>query len=762
MKKLFSLKFFNLLAIIFILALPYYLFDGKLFLGGDDTRLLYSYPVEFVKNITFFSWHNVSTTGISAADQYILPFLSVWVLLSAIIPSKLILAYLAFSLPVIVGMIGFQKLVRELFELENNNVVIFLGSLFYVFSPILIQDQYFIFLTAIWLIGLIPINIYLFIRYLKTSDFKYVFFAATFCIFFLGILYSLPWVFGTFLPLFLGLIFVSIFFRKKDILFFIKKLFIFCGFIGLTQFFWIANFALSYFSKSSNSFAQKFVSQDFLDTFTPTVFTTATGSIFYPILNLFHRQIAFDFEWTLSGIFNNYYDKTYIFNVVFIFVLFIGLLYFRKYSNKKNQIIFIFLFISFLISLFLFTVNIGPLKDLFTYLRYVPGFIMFRNFYDKFAIGYILIYSLLITYSLLIVHLKFNIKFWLVFGIFSLAIFFNFLPIKQTINSPLWKTKSIYRVINIPNEYLETMKFVNSEIPSTNTILSVPFGASIYTVIKEDKSNNVYVGASPVRIFSGVNDISGHYSFNFSDQANTIDAVFVDREFEKLKKILFEYNINYILVTKNLPEEVKRAKWLYDEQMLSVQNQEFINGIANKKIYTSDNKNYEIYDLKNKNTILSSKNITYQKVSPVKYRFFIRNINSQNLDFHDTYHGDWKIFIQKNPNLNWCKNKKFLKSDVVECQEAKKLFEINDLKYFFEKPVFDDKHSTVFGYGNRWSINNKEISTNYNQDFYVKNKDGSIDAEFVLYFKPQTYFYYGFIFSFVVYLLGAIYVIKKR
>lgn len=763
MKRLPSLKVLNILTTLLILVLPYYIFDGKFFLGGDDTRLIYSYPVEFIRNITFFSWHNVSTTGISSADQYILPFLSVWALLSYIIPSKLVLSYLGFSLPIILGLLGSQKLINELFNLKNKyKTEIFLGSIFYIFSPILILDQYFIFLTAIWLVGVIPINLFLFLRYLKTSEFKYVFFASTICLLFIGILYTLPWVFGTLLPLLIGLVFISVFYKKKDALTFIKRGFVFGGFIVLTQSYWIGTFVISYFSKSSNSFAHKFISQGFLDTFTPTVLTSATGSIFYPLLNLFHRQISFDFEWQLAKVFMNFYDKTIIFNSIFFLVLFFGLIYFRKYSKKSQSNVFIFLLICLIVSLFFFTVNIGPLKDLFTAMRFIPGFIMFRNFFDKFSVGYILIYSLVISYSLVIVRQRFPSRYKIIFLLFFVAVLFGLLPIKQTINSPLWRTDNIYRVMNIPDEYLATMKYVKDNISSSNTILSIPFGASIYTIIKDSDSNNVYVGTSPVKIFSDVNDISGHYSFNFSEEANTIDSVFVNKDVNKLQKILYEYNANYILFTKNIPDEVRNANWLYDKKMLSVQDQKFVDDLSHKKIYTSKNGNYEIYTLKDTNTMLSSDNLTFQKISPVKYRLKINNLKNQDLIFHDTYHGEWKLYLNKNSDSSWCGKRKKITTRVTECSEVKEIFNIEDLGYIFKRTVFDQNHKDVYNYGNRWSINSKEITLNYSDDYYVENADGTINIEMTLYFKQQNYFYFGGILSVIVYLLGAFYVIKKK
>src|SRR5581483_10696093 len=108
-----------------------------------------------------------------------------------------------------------------------------------------------------------------------------------------------------------------------------------------------------------------------------------------------------------------------------------------------------------------------------------------------------------------------------------------------------------------------------------NSIFMVPFGSSLYSVIKDTNSNNVYLGVSPVKIFSGVNDISGHYSFNFSDEANTIDGDIINRNYKKLQHILFEHNINYVMITKNIPSEVK-GSYAYNLDLIAKQDSQFL------------------------------------------------------------------------------------------------------------------------------------------------------------------------------------------
>lgn len=752
----------NLITILFLLALPYYLFEGKLYIGGDDTRLFYSYPIEFLKNVSFFSWYKLSSLGINGPSQYIVPFLSFWSIISFIISDKIVLNYLALSIPLILGFIFFQKTLKELFKLnDKTNTELLLGSLFYVLSPILIINQMFVFLISIWLIGLIPIVLYYFLKYLRTSNFFYVLIASVWCFILAFAIYAIPWLFGFILPIVVGLIITSIFFQKKELLYFIKHALSFFGFILVSQSFWLTGFISTYLNLGQDSFASKFLSKGFVDTFTPTILSTATGNIFYPLLNLFHRQIPFDFGWKLKDIFINFYDITFVLNLLFVLILFFGILNYKKYLGNTNRKIFLFLLVSFTFSLYFFTVNIGPLKELFILFGNIPGFTMFRNFYDKFAPGYVFLYSVLITISLVIIRKKFkNLSKWINFAILFVIIL-NFSTVKPTVNSPLWTTDNIYKTINIPSEYLNFMNKIKENISPTNNILSIPFGSSAYTVIKEDNSTNVYAGVSPVKIFSGVNDISGHLSFNFTKVADVIDSLIVEKKYDEFNKIIFEHNVNYVLLTKNIPNQL-RTSYLFNPDLFSVQDKRFINNITSRKISTSLFGNYELYQTKQKNKLINSKNSYFQKISEVKYKIYIKNLkDSQSLSFLDSYHAGWSLYIQEKPSLDFCVSKD---EDVnsTECKVDSKLFQPSELTYLFTKPVFKDTQSIIYDFANQWIIDPNYIKNNFDKGYYKQNKDGTIDIELVLYFKPQLYFYIGTLISLITFVFGLIYFIKKK
>jgi hypothetical protein len=759
-KKL-SINFLKAITIALLILLPYYLFEGKLFLGGDDTRLFYSYPYEFMQNVTYFAWYNVSTIGINVSNQYLLPFLTFWTAISFLITDKIILSYLAFSLPLIIGFIYFPKFVGELFTHKNEyKMELFVGSLLYILSPILIFDQLFIFLTSVWLIGVFPAIGYYYLKYVKTGEFHYLYIGLLISIIFSFTLLAIPWVLGLLLPLGVGSIVLLILSTRNEIINFLKRTSIFIGWIIFTQAFWFIGFIWPYLFKDSNSFAQRFLSESFLESFRTTINATATGSIIYPLLNLFHRQIAFDYEWKLKNEFVGLYDHTFMLNAIFLIVIGVGVFSYKKFYSKFNRTLFLYILFSFILSLFFFTVNIGPLKNMFLFMGNIPGFVMFRNFYDKFAPGYVFLYSVLFTISLILMKMRFPAKSkWLSLILLGI-ILLNFSTVKSTVNSPLWTTDDVYKTLIIPSEYTEFMNTIKNNVSPTNSMLSLPFGAASYTVIKDETSNNVYVGTSPVKVFSGVNDISGHLSFSFSEEANTVDKVIIDRKYNEFNEMLYKHNINYVIHTKNIPDQVLKS-YAFGQDTIASQDAEFLSAITHRKLLSSKDENYDLYSTKKKNSLISSANITFKKINAVTYKILFKNLDTpQKLYFNDSYHAKWNLFLDNEPNSYVCTAIVDSIKSTKECKSEFRFFNISELRYLWKNPVFEESHVSHDGINNVWTIDPKHIVNTIDKKYYTVNKDGSINVEMTLYFKPQLFLYYGSIISIVTILAATFYQIR--
>src|SRR6185436_11280283 len=109
-----------------------------------------------------------------------------------------------------------------------------------------------------------------------------------------------------------------------------------------------------------------------------------------------------------------------------------------------------------------------------------------------------------------------------------------------------------------------------------------------YSVIKENATNNIYAGTSPLKILTGVNDYSGDMSFN-PVVSDTLNAYIQKKQYDTLSQTLQKYNTSYVLVTKNIPQEVKESYLFGGGAKLKYQTDEFIDAISGKTVLRSKN-----------------------------------------------------------------------------------------------------------------------------------------------------------------------------
>ncbi|HUQ85184.1 MAG TPA: hypothetical protein VM077_02570 [Candidatus Limnocylindrales bacterium] len=730
------------LTIAVLISLPYYIFEGKLFIGGDDTRLLYVYPWEWINNIAFFSWFHFSAIGTNNPNQALLPFLSIWSILSFFIHSKVVLDYFSFSLPLIIGFIFFQKLIKEMIEVNKDEYrfTFYFGSLIYILSPIIAINQLSIFLYSAWLIGLLPIITYYFIKYLKTNKFIFVLKNVLWCIFLSFALSTIPWLLGFILPIIIALLSLFTLFSKKDHLYFLKQSTIFFGTTILSQSFWLLSFIINIFSSSRNSFIANVLSSQTKDTFAPTVIATATGNIFYPLLNLFHRQISFDFGWQLKNIFLTFYDNAIIVYTIPTFILFIGLFNYKEWLNKHERKYFLLFFTAFLFSLFFFTVNIGPLRELFIVLGKLPGFVMFRNFYDKFALGYIFIYAIILSFVMIVLVRKYKNKTKTIYSLIILSIMINFIPIKQLIVRPIWTTNNTYANITIPDEYFTFIKNTKANVPYSANMLSLPFNIAGYTIIKDSKSDNTFAGRSPLQLFTGINDFSGNLSFSAND-SEKFNQHITQRNYIDLNNFLKARNIGYVFITKNIPDDIKKS-YLFDPKILHNQDQKLIDAITGDKITESKNGNYILYKTKHATSLFYPKNVEFKKINPVKYHIEIKGLTKkQNLYFAESFSTGWNLYPRSYKNKD-----------------------INPLLLTWERSIAKNTHTSTDVYTNKWVIDPEKVIKEIPSSSYRKNPDGTLNVSLTMYFKPQNNFYFGALITLITLLFCMLwlYIIKFK
>jgi len=645
-----------------------------------------------------------------------------------------------FSIPYVLGFIYFQNFILELLKKEYE--VAFFGALFYICSPITIVSQMFNFLTPMWLVALFPIVAYYYVTYITSGNKIQILKVIAWSIILSFAYYAIPWELSLILPLSISACIVLCVLKLR-VRIVIQKSIEFFSAIIFSQLFWIIPFITSLTYKGENDLGGRLTSKYLTDSFSPTVLATATGNILYPVLSMYHRTIAFNYDWNLKKIFLSYYDSATILGLIFIVILFLGFHNSRVILKNRVRHIFIFFSIAFVLSLFFFTVNIGPLKHVFLSFRYIPGFTIFRNFTDKFALGYIFIYAVLLTLCLFVIRR--SSRFFIGIYIIGVTVILIYLiPVKNIVAAPFWKTKNINTNINIPDEYLDFVKRISSKLPSTSNIISLPQNIASYAVITEDNGTNAYIGTSPFKFFTGINDLSG--SMSFTDEiSQNIQKHIVTRNYEQLLLLLGQLNIGYAIVSKNIPLEVKNT-FLYDKNYLQAQDQTLYDSILDKRIIQSSKSNYELYSLKNSPVLFkSASNIQYKKINPITYKISMTEfIGQDELIFYETYHPGWKLFIQK----------KRFNTGVMSV--------FSNMLSLSKEILFDLSHTHNTPYGNSWKIDSNSIIPPNKNFEYTSNADGSINVTLLLFFLPQIYVYLGFFMTFLFLILLWIYLSSKR
>ena len=585
---------FNVVVILILLLLPYYLFRNKFFIGGDDSQLGYVFPNLFLQRIQFSSWNEFSNIGGSFPNQFLVPLLILVYIVQHILPWPVLVEHLFYSLPLIMGFFYTRKLLNKLLLRNSNTPIIsIIGSLLYVFSPILVQNQYQILLYSTLLIGYIPFVLYYFYLYYEFGRWKDILIVVLVSMIFSPAIFAISWWAGFLLPILVIIPFYLLLYSKNEIIRFVKRSSVFFSAIIFSQSFWFVQFISTIFSKDSNGLGGQVLSSQTAGTFIPTVLATSKGTIIYPLINLFHRKIAFDFNWQLKNVFLNYYDKITLLDFIYPILILISLIYLKEVLTKEKKRFYVLTFFVFLLELFFFTVNIGYLKEVFLYLGHIPGFVMFRNPFDKFAPGYSFYYAIVLAFSLNIILIKFPKIAKVTFVLIFLLILINVAPIKSMIDRPLWTTQDIYQTTSIPDEYIKFANNVGNILPKSTDILNIPFNISSYSIIKDSNSNNIYAGRTIFKLFSGINDFGGTLSFP-SLTSNIINQDLLNRNYDNLKNLLSIYNIRYILSTNNIPSEVLNS-YLFNQDVLNSQDIVFKQNILGKEVLSSSNNNYQLF-----------------------------------------------------------------------------------------------------------------------------------------------------------------------
>lgn len=482
---------------------------------------------------------------------------------------------------------------------------------------------------------------------------------------------------------------------------------------------------------------------------------------FYSLAATFSNIFMQTDYWGLFGGFNGilYYDfSTYYRNnivYIFSFIPYILIAFFlmksaKIKSNKELNKVIIYFFILFL---FLFQFMLGMNNPVYSFLY--TNITIFQIFRDITKFSPVLMFSTILILFLLIVRddVKTISKKLLLLLLISLALLYNI---------PYW-THSIYffkirSISNIPQSYFDTANFLNKKLTYSDSILLLPATYSLDVNYWDNKRIAVQGNLFDVLLDNGVKSYRLTQGFTgstfFQKDSSKLfiptnkSVRGLDIDYARLSDFVKKYGLDYVVVTKDIVSEYQDPNAL--QSWLNSDGYQKVNSFGANDIYVNKN---------NFKPILSSDNsVSFDRKNAKDYDIRIENIkehSNNSLIFSESFSKYWNLYLRPVSDKFNCSNTRSYKavsgsgesSTTTECLSGQKLVERGELSYLIEKPIFDDTHKLINQYANGWTIDPDYIKKNFDKSYYKENPDGSIDIELTLYFKPQSYFYLGLIIS---------------
>lgn len=705
-----------IIIITLVLILIPQLFWGKLFIvGGDDSRLYYIFPQQFLDNFVFkISSDNIlgNIAGYSPRS-FLAPVIYIIFLLKQI--PFLNVQLLMYGLNLGLGFLFFYFFLGIWIKDKKNYSIYIkiIASFLYVFSTYLINTLYVNQLLAVYLVFTIPCSLYFFLKALEGKNIFLLLLSSLVFSIFSSTFNTLPWSAAVFIVLIPILIYE--FWKQKKIFIFYSLIFSFVTI--LLNLHWLLPLFYSYFNKMGSVSA--------IDYYSSEQFKISSNNLIRAVTGIFGQlNIIFNERNTL-------FVKNFS---IFIFLkeVFILTIVSAGIFIKKSDIIFRKYYLvglsSLLLAFFFFSPSFGNWSvNLFIFLNNkIPFFSMFRNMYDKFSFALAFAYSFSFAISLVIIvniiKSKKTIQLFLL--LISIIIFLNASSfIFQTKND-----KSTFNSISgsFENSFYDLIKYAKT-LKSGSTFLWIPLNYPSYSYMQDVKNKeHFYFGTSPFSILTGKKDYTGYLSFGTGLEPNLGEKIFnaIERkDYFYVGKTFQKLNINYIIDNKEkLPNEAK--DFLYSGNMLQIQNEEFRSSILGKEIKNFDSK-FILYEINPKyrsnlfyltdtidNRYDEYKYVKFTQKSNSEYYITLEHIQEkQLLIFQDLYSKGWILYLNSNN-----KNILYQKGNNISLHD---------------------------NFANGWLIDVNDIKRKFSNEYYTENRNGSINLNLILDYYPQELVYIG-------------------
>ncbi|ATU04991.1 hypothetical protein BKN14_00865 [Candidatus Gracilibacteria bacterium HOT-871] len=422
----------------------------------------------------------------------------------------------------------------------------------------------------------------------------------------------------------------------------------------------------------------------------------------------------------LSGSSATLIDRIYSLEILAIFGLsFLGYLIYKLIFEKKKNIFFILLLAY---TSFVFV----PL----TFIYNTPIFPILRETGHILPLIFLFLLLSVLVYS--VKNYKITVGFLLVF------IFLNFYHFVKDL--------PYFSYQDLRQELSQIHKFIKNSSP-TDRFMIYPF-FSQYSIIGNDTRTTETGFPVNNSGFDMLLKYSGNdYIYDGVQTADFRDSIQWNLVKTRKPQILVEKGINYIIDLSH----IYRSNYdkfvspdLYDNNLVYAKTDKSFF----KKMKGLEKVGNHIYKVKNSTDRLIGRNLSFERVDSSQYNLRIHSLkNNYKLLLFESYHPEWKIYLEEGHGLS-------------------------------SKSMFDKTHKKLSNSMSLWTLDSeiikKYVKDNYSEElkaegypktlingkkdykYYTENKDGTIDVNLTIYFKPQEYFNIGIIVSFVTTIILAL------
>jgi hypothetical protein len=572
-----------------LFLIPNFLWGNLYIVGGDDARLYYLFPFEYLKN---FSFNVISGNTLGGNLGYmpvnysapIITFLLILKKLFPLVNTQLLMYGIIFSL----GFLFFYFFLQEWITKKTpyDFWISILASLSYILSPYIARTYFQSQFISIFILMVLPGFLWLFIAGVKRKNTSLVVASSLLYSVFSATVYSFPW----FLPVVLTLIPLYIYLAVRYGRYVWKMMFIFLGIFFLCNFYWIIHYIIPVIYKTGEAnFTATLVTNSFIQQNNDVI--AALTYLNRPV----HQMIQY-----LRTSWQDRQGVTVVQSagIIYLFaVAYAGVVVNRV--KKDIRILYLVASFGLLLAMLFETPNFGQWNvQLFQFLNtHVPFFVIFRSMYDKFALAMAFHYAFTLFVSFVVIgeaKIKRKYLYFLVIVVFLVTVL-RFLPYMH----PDYKeTGYSTRISALNQDYMDLVEYIKGLNTSSRFVwYPLTFGDYVY-ISDGTNPNHYYVGISPLQIFSRSGDLAGFYGLQTPGEPelhwNVLDLL-KQKNYREVGNILKQQNVGYIIVNhEQMPQGGPFVLEQFD--FVKSQDEEYLQTILGEKI-RDFGKRYSLYTI---------------------------------------------------------------------------------------------------------------------------------------------------------------------